>query len=55
MMQSDEQSTTVDSDPENKVIDRDFIYKISIIINYRFFLNLMNIFELYLANKFDQN
>lgn len=28
MMESDEQSTTVDSDPENKVIDWDFIYEI---------------------------
>jgi hypothetical protein len=57
MMESDEQSIA-DSDPENKVIYLGFciyIYKSKIIINYRFFLNLMNIFELYPANKFDRD
>jgi hypothetical protein len=53
MMESDEQSTA-DSDPENKVIGLN-MFKIKIILNDRFFLNLMNTFELYPANKFDRN
>lgn len=53
MLESDELSTT-DPDSENKVINLDFIFKLDLLLMYRFFWNHMNIYGLYPANIFDR-
>ncbi len=53
IMETNEQST-IEADPENKVVDL-FIEICNLNIFLRFFWNHMNIFELYLVNKFDRN